>query len=227
MAHQDTTSNGLGSGAPGASSYRIFQNSDGTYFVTGVLEQTALPFARYFFVMKLDSSGNILWTNGYGDTSTYFDVNIGTSAYLGADGNLVLAGQSNAFLSTSLSEYTGWMLKVDGMTGSTIYWQQTYWGPTTYGAGFDDVISTQDGGSYAVGNVYVGSGAYGGPAFWTLKTDLNGGAGTSYVQGTSTVAQPLTLTAYPATFTRAADGAKIASASLSTKTVSVTPKKLQ
>jgi len=211
-----------GSAAAGDSLYRIFP-ANGGYVIAGAVETLVYPFARLFLLMQLDAAGNPLWQYGYGGVNGLFNVNLAASASATSDAGYLLAGLSDAFLSGPYTVYTGWMLKTDG--AGNIQWQNAYTGTTSGGQQFNDVIQTADGGYAAAGYSYVGSGSYGGPGFFVVKTDANGRVGgCSCVVSTSSAPQTLDLVAYPAAFIQARDTAlSPGPVSLQTKLTSVKP----
>jgi hypothetical protein len=225
-------SSAWGSAAPGDSNYPVFQSTDGNYVLAGTVQNPTYPFASRFALVKLGAAGNILWQYGYGGSKRTFDMNIGTAAIQNADGTFVLAGTSNAFLSSRYLAYGGWGLKVSS-AGSDILWQNSYSGvPPQPGAireaSFADVTATADGGYAMAGYSYYGSATYGGPALLLDKTDANGNIGTCRcVQPTSVSPQPLDLNVYPATFTAVPSPATCTTRDLTSKRTNVKPIKIE
>jgi hypothetical protein len=208
------------SGAAGASRYPIFQAPDGGYVLSGTVQGPSYPFEELFFMLKLDSLGNIIWQKGYGGTNNGYDVSSeGGGAYPTSDGAYVLAGESNVFLQAD----AGWMLKVDA--SGNIVWQKTYTGLTSFaGNRFNDVIQTSDGGFAAAGDSWTANLTYGGPGLWLLKTDSNGNVGTcSCAQETNVSPLALDLSPYQATFPMVASNLAFSPVGIKAKTTSVTP----
>ena len=175
-----------------------------------------------FFLMHVDSQGNVLWQKGYGGANGSSDRSDAISAFATSDGGYILAGYSNIFL----QEFDGWLVKTDAQ--GNIQWQNLYSGPEPTGSNavvLDDVIQTTDGGYAAAGSSYVGSLSYGGPGFFILTTDARGSVGTcmSCSQATHTTVQPLDRQAHDATFDRADPALIFAPTNMRGRKTSVTP----
>ena len=82
---------------------------DGGYFLAGSLLTTRSAGAgrNDFALLRLDSSGNVLWAKVYG---TALDEKALTGAYSAADGGFVVAGQTI----TASSKAYAWVVKTDG-----------------------------------------------------------------------------------------------------------------
>jgi hypothetical protein len=184
------------SAAPGDSNYNIFETSDGGYILAGTVSPP-VSAPRLFFLMKLDSGGNIVWLKGYGGSSSGgYHFNEGVAAYATSDGGYILAGQSNAFLDHG---YHGWIVKTDSY--GNIQWQKVYTEIQKNESYFNDIIQTSGGGYAATAYTYTGSESYGGPGFAVLEIDANGNIGNcTCVHNTSTTAQSLKLNSHQATF---------------------------
>jgi hypothetical protein len=212
-----------GSWVPGDSlQYPVFLSPDGGYTVSGTLQTLTYPFQTMFFLMHVDSQGNVLWQKGYGGANGSSDRSDAISAFATSDGGYILAGYSNIFL----QEFDGWLVKTDAQ--GNIQWQNLYSGPEPTGSNavvLDDVIQTTDGGYAAAGSSYVGSLSYGGPGFFILTTDARGSVGTcmSCSQATHTTVQPLDRQAHDATFDRADPALIFAPTNMRGRKTSVTP----
>ena len=137
----------------------IQQTSDGGYVV---LARTA-SFGQGgfdFYVLRLDSSGNIVWQRTYGGGNDEYGYGIQQTT----DGGFIVAGA----VLVSGSNYDIWVLKLTS-TG-TVTWQRRYGGNQlewAYG-----VQQTTDGGYVVVGRTATygaGNGDY-----WVLKLDASG-----------------------------------------------------
>lgn len=212
-----------GSYVPGDSlQYPVFPTPDGGYVVSGTVQTLTSPFETLFFLMHVDSQGNVLWQKGYGGVNGNSLRSDAISASATSDGGYILAGYSNIFL----QEFDGWLVKTDAQ--GNIQWQNLYSG--TESSGFNsvelnDVIHTIDGGYAAAGSSYVGSLTYGGPGFFILKTDAEGNVGTctSCSEATHTTVQALDLQAFNATFNRTNPALTFAVTNMQAKKTSVAP----
>lgn len=134
-----------------------------------------------YWIVKLNSVGNIVWQNDIG--GTYLDY--GKAIRETSDGGFIVAGQSSSGISydktvdlhgTPSGNYDAWILKLDA-TGNII-WQKDYGG--TGNEYVSDIIQTTDGG-YLLG-VESTSGASGDKSEalmgtsdnWIVKLDASG-----------------------------------------------------
>lgn len=215
-----------GSWVPGDSlQYPIFPTADGGYVVSGTVQTLAYPFQTLFFLMHVDSGGNVVWQKAYGGANGNSIRSDAISASATSDGGYILAGQSNIFL----QEFDGWLVKTDAQ--GNIQWQNLYSGtePTGFNSiVLNDIIQAAGGAYAAAGSSYVGSLSYGGPGFLILKTDAQGNVGTctSCSQPTDTTVQSLDLQAYDATFEQTAPVLAFATSNMKGKKTSVTPTSL-
>src|SRR5205823_392934 len=76
----------------------VQQTTDGGYIIVGVTNLFT-PDSGDVYLMKTDSSGNVLWTRTYGGTGN----DIGYSVQQNADGGYIIAGVTN-FLSGDSSD---------------------------------------------------------------------------------------------------------------------------
>jgi hypothetical protein len=138
----------------------IQQTTDGGYIVAG---NTVSPDAPVydFWVMKLDSAGNVSWQKSYQDSDIGRAMAIGCTA----DGGCVLAG---FMYSLEADDYDFWVMKLD--SAGNVSWQKSY------GGGFDDVAQsvhpTAEGGYVVAG--YTDSFGDGYRDLWVLKLDGSG-----------------------------------------------------
>ena len=162
----------------------IIQTTDGGYLlggysassISGDKTENSQGGADYW-VVKLDTSGSIIWQNTIGGSSD----DIITSIIQTTDGGYLLGGYSASSISgdkteNSLGSKAYWVVKIDA--AGTITWQNTI-----AGNGFDElnsIIQTQDGG-YLLGG-HSGSNisgdktenSQGGDDYWVVKLDAVG-----------------------------------------------------
>lgn len=163
---------------------RVLPTADGGYIVggysdSGISGDKTEPSKgqRDFWVLKLNSVGDIVWQKSIGGTT----VDRMQEILIANDGNYILAGYSNSGISGDKTEanrgmYDYWVLKIN--TTGAILWQKTIGG-----SGNDilrDIIQTSDGG-YLVGG-YSDSNisgdktenSHGGMDYWLVKLNATG-----------------------------------------------------
>ncbi len=126
-----------------------------------------------YWVVKLNSSGGILWKKSYGSSQ---DDNL-NSVITSSDGNFVLLGSSrgnDGDVSNNHGGADGWIVKINNI--GDIIWQYSYGG-----SNYDDLYSikqTLDNGYIAVGITYSSDGNlasnYGGNDIWIVKLSQTG-----------------------------------------------------
>jgi hypothetical protein len=141
----------------------IIQSSDGGYVVAGYTEsfkysQGAGGYDMY--VVKLDSSGNVLWTKTIGGSSDDY----ASSIIQSSDGGYVIAGSTRSFGAGSDDIY---LVKLD--SSGNVVWTKTIGG--SYGDEAMSIIRSSDGGYVVAG--YTGSFGSGGDIF-VVKLDSSG-----------------------------------------------------
>lgn len=136
------------------------QTADGGYIIAGRTQSfTAGGFD--YWVVKLDSTGNIQWQKNYGGSNDDLAYGIQQTT----DGGYIVAGASASY---TAGGYDYWILKLDS-TGA-VSWQRRYGG---FGTEWPyAIIQTSDGG-YAVAG-YESSYAPGGNDIWVLKLASDG-----------------------------------------------------
>ncbi len=140
--------------------YSIQQTSDGGYIIAGTTASFGAGNYDYW-ILKLDSSGNILWQKTYGGTDADFAYFIQQTA----DGGYIAAGYTNSF---GTGDYDCWMLKLD--SSGNFEWQKTY------GGGLGDyaysIQQTTDEGYILLAQTFsFGTGSC---DYWILKLDSSG-----------------------------------------------------
>jgi uncharacterized delta-60 repeat protein len=138
----------------------IIQSSDGGYVVAGWTESFG-AVGRDMYVVKLDSSGNVLWTKTIG--GSYHDE--ANSIIQSSDGGYVVAGWTSSFGAGFRDFY---VVKLD--SGGNVIWTKTIGGSSSDGA--HSIIQSSDGG-YVVAGWTLNFGA-GGADFYVVKMDANG-----------------------------------------------------
>jgi predicted secreted protein len=137
----------------------VIQTSDGGYALAGYTNSFGAG-SYDFWLVKTDSSGNMLWNRTYGSSGDdEAECVIQTS-----DGYAV-AGYTN---STGAGGLDFWLVKTD--LSGTLQWSKTYGGAGDEAA--NAVVQTSDQG-YALAGWTTSFGA-GGYDFWLVKTDSSG-----------------------------------------------------
>ncbi len=140
--------------------YNVIESSDGGYVIIGSTYSYGAGGCDAW-LMKVDSSGNQLWSHTFGGTNNDFGVSVKQTP----DGGYIIAGYTNSY---GAGLYDVWLIRVgpDGNPG----WAKTY------GAAGDDygysVDLTMDGGFVVAG--YQNSFTVGGFDVGLLKVDANG-----------------------------------------------------
>jgi hypothetical protein len=170
-------------GTADETAFSVEQTTDNGYIVAGQASSnngqvTGNHGALDVWVVKLDSSGNLVWEKSLGGSDNDF----ATSVRQTKDGGYVVAGGTNSndgdvtnhHGPTSTSDY--WLAKLDASGNKQ--WQKTYGG--TNGDLAMSVIQTKDGVYALAGNTTSGNGdvtnvhdtVYGDA--WIIKTDKKG-----------------------------------------------------
>jgi hypothetical protein len=120
----------------------ITQTTDGGYAVAG--KTNSFGAGNYdFYIMKLDTSGNLQWSRTVGGT---YDDGV-ESIIQTTDGGYAAAGDTRSFGAGGGDMY---IVKLDG--SGTFQWSKTIGGTSWDGAG--SIIQTIDGGYAVAGNTY-------------------------------------------------------------------------
>jgi hypothetical protein len=150
--------------------YDVQQTTDGGYIVAGKSMSTDGDVVgnngQYdAWVVKLNSTGSILWKKSIGGLNDDGAKSIQQTA----DGGYVLAG-----FTTLNGSYDYWVVKLNNL--GNVVWQNSMGGSDYDGA--NCVNQTSDGGFIIAGYTLSSdgdvSGNFGGSDFWVLKLDING-----------------------------------------------------
>jgi uncharacterized delta-60 repeat protein len=140
----------------------IIQSSDGGYVVAGSTESFGAG-SQDIYVVKLDSSGNVVWTKTIGGSSD----DVAFSITQSSDGGYVVAGRTPSF---GAGSYDFYVVKLDS-SGNVV------WTKTIGGSDYDvatSIIQSSDGGYVVAGGTKsFGAGYY---DFYVVKMDANGNA---------------------------------------------------
>lgn len=109
-------------GDPGAGDgfHAFGQTSDGGYIGVGY-SFAGVPGGMDFWVVKMDSQGNIQWQRTYGGNGVW---DIPYSFHETPDGGFVVVGVTNSFSSTKINDTNIWVLKLNAW--GDIQWQKEY-----------------------------------------------------------------------------------------------------
>jgi hypothetical protein len=131
-----------------------------------------------YWVVKLDSLGNLQWQKTYGGSGS----DVANSIQQTNDGGYIIAGYTNSndddvsgnHQTSTNATFDIWIIKLDGIGG--IQWEKCYGGwsdETAY-----SIKQTSEGGYVVAGlNNYNGgdiTGSHGGGDFWIVKLDTQG-----------------------------------------------------
>jgi len=134
-----------------------FQAADGGFILAGITASNGIPTGLE--LMKIDSSGNLLWSKTYpgtaGGMSNYAKWIVQTS-----DGGYAIAGQF---------EGNAWLAKLDA--DGNMQWNKTYIVGTA-NSGANTLIKTSDGGFALTGISQMNNES--GVSTWLIKTDSFG-----------------------------------------------------
>jgi hypothetical protein len=144
--------------------FSVVQSSDEGYVVVGGTQSFGAG-GWDFYVVKLDSSGNVIWTKTIGGS----DWDEATSIIQSSDGGYVVAGYTESFGAGGEDRGDIYVVKLD--SSGNVQWTKTIIGRSS-----DDfpwsIIQGSDGG-YVVAGATESLGA-GGWDFYVVKMDANG-----------------------------------------------------
>jgi hypothetical protein len=140
--------------------YSVVQTNDGGYALAGLTLSFGAGNGDAWLV-KIDSSGNMLWYKTYGGTGQEW----GLSVIQTSDSGYALAGSTTSF---GAGGWDAYLVKTN--VSSNIQWSKTYGGTGTEEA--NSVVQTSDGG-YALAGSTTSFGA-GSEDAWLVRTDAFG-----------------------------------------------------
>jgi uncharacterized delta-60 repeat protein len=140
--------------------HSIIQSSDGGYVVAGYTNSFGVSYVD-FYVVKLDSAGNVEWTKTIGGSSDDYAYSITQSS----DGGYVVVGWTQSFGAGGADMY---VVKLG--SGGNVQWTKTIGGSDDDFA--NSVIQSSDGGYVIAG--YTQSFGAGGYDMYVVKLDSNG-----------------------------------------------------
>lgn len=156
----------------------VDETTDGSYIVAGLtysndFDVTNNHGADDYWVVKLDTGGNLLWQKTFGGTGP----DEATSIEQTTDGGYIVAG----FAASNDGDVTGnhglndyWLVKLD--SSGNLVWQKTYGGLQDDEA--HSVQQTNDNGYIIAGTSYSNTddvtGNHGASDFWIVKVDSTG-----------------------------------------------------
>lgn len=158
----------------------IVQHPSGDYFISGTTNSSGAGQLDVYLI-KLDNTGNMIWTNTYGGAQNDF----GKSLLLTSSGDLVIAGFTN---SSGAGGYDAYLVKVDA--SGTVQWTKTI--GKTGNELIHSIAQVHDGGFLLTGNTNsYGTGNIGfavrtnsaGDTTWTRAYNIGNKQGTSLYAG--------------------------------------------
>jgi hypothetical protein len=137
--------------------YSLVQTGDGGYALAGWTGSFGAGLED-FWLVKTDSSGNVLWSRTYGGANE----DIARAVVQTGDGGYALAGYTDSY---GAGGYDFWLVKTD--CAGVMEWSQTYGGASSDLA--YSVVETGDGYALASATYSFGAGL---EDFWLVKTDV-------------------------------------------------------
>ena len=137
----------------------VIQTSDGGYALAGYTNSSGAG-GFDFWLVKTDSSGNMLWNRTYGDSG-----DDEAECVIQTGDGYAVAGYTN---SSGAGGLDFWLVKTD--FSGTSQWSKTYGGTDDEAA--NAIVQNSDGG-YALAG-WTGSYGAGGYDFWSVKTSSSG-----------------------------------------------------
>ena len=144
----------------------IQQTTDGGYIMAGYTSSLGSSMDE-IWVLKLDSSGNVIWQKTYGGSF----IDAASSIQQTTDGGYIVAGDTDSFGNISCIFFNIWVLKLN--SSGNILWQKTYNGGSDWEAAAS-IQQTQDGGYIVAGKTTIEFNTRCSD-IWILKIDSNGG----------------------------------------------------
>jgi len=143
------------------SGFSVRQDNVGNYYIAGITHSFGIGVGSNMYLIKLNPSGDSLWTQTYGGN---FEESA-TGLWTTNDGGCILTGSSNSF---SNGDFDGYIVKTDA--NGDVLWTKNYGGTGIEVA--NSVQQTSDNGYAIVG--YTNSMGAGDFDMFLLKTDSLG-----------------------------------------------------
>lgn len=143
----------------------VQQTFDGGYVITGYTWSFGFGSGDVY-VVKTDSSGDLLWANAYGGAG----YDLGNSITQTSDGGYIVTGTTDSYGAGNEDVY---LIKID--SNGSLLWSKTYGGSNSE-EGYS-VHQTSDSGYTITGN--ISSAGSGGEDVYLVKTDKDGNSGCS------------------------------------------------
>ncbi|WBV61943.1 T9SS type A sorting domain-containing protein [Chryseobacterium camelliae] len=154
----------------------IRPTSEGGYIVTGyksMAPPTMVGGDRKYWVVKLDSSGNIQWQNTYGGENWEEAYSIEQTT----DGGYIVAGYSSSLYTYVIGNHGAedyWIIKINA--AGALEWQKSLGGTSSEKA--RAIKQAQDGGYFVVGHSFSNNGDVtgnnGDKDYWVVKLSATG-----------------------------------------------------
>ena len=142
--------------------WSVVQTSDGGYALAGASGSSSNAGLSDFWLVKTDSSGDMLWNQAYGGVN--FDR--GYSVVQTVDGGYIVAGETSSF---GAGDSDVWLVKTDSI--GNMVWNKTYGGANPDWA--RSVVQTSDGG-YAIAGMTESFNSRGVRNAWLIKVAVAG-----------------------------------------------------
>jgi hypothetical protein len=163
----------------------ILQTTDGGYAVCGWTNSNNGDIVGFhgvpgqgnadFFILKINNSGNIIWTKTFGGSNDEKPSSIKQCN----DGSFIIVGyrkSNDGDLLNSQGSGTAWALKTDSF--GNIEWSKSFGASSenSFNDNFSDVEISNDGTYYFAGSSssFYGQGNHGAKDFWVVRTDSLG-----------------------------------------------------
>ena len=156
--------------------WSVLQTSDGGYVAAGESNSFNIHGAHGaddFYVVKVDSLGNMQWQQAYGGSNNDF----GQGIVQESDGSYMVVGgvsSTNKQVTGNHGMNDAWVIHIDG--SGNLLWEKTYGGSQADNA--YAITSSGDGGFFIANQTYSNNGDvtgyHGNGDFWIIKIDGSG-----------------------------------------------------
>jgi hypothetical protein len=144
--------------------YDLVITEDGSFVATGFTAITG--YTHQGWILKTDSSGNIIWNRQYGIGAPYWDRLFDIKS--AGDGDFIVSGDQHVNYSGYV-KHDGWLMKIKGSDGDSL-WAHTYGGSEI---DLFRALYVNNDGTIIAGGQTESYGTSGYDA-WLVKTDANG-----------------------------------------------------